>query len=334
MMARGLVSRGARVTFLTARAPGQSRRDSRDGIAIVRLGGRFTVYPLVLAAVLTHRRSYDAVIDCQNGLPFLTPLVLPAQTPAVLVVHHVHTEQFGVHFPAWAAWLGRFLEGPVSRVVYRRCQAVAVSPSTIAAMRERLRWTGPIELIPNGCSPAAGSGAAGKAGTSLVWVGRLVLHKRAELLLDVAERLGVPIDVVGRGPEAASLAAAIEARGLGGLVRLRGFLSDADKQAVVAGSLLHLNTSSGEGWGLCVLEAAAAGVPTVAFDVEGLRDAVLDGQTGWLVRDGGALADVVEQALKELSDPARRAEVAAACRAWAARFDWDQSAAQLAALLS
>lgn len=334
MMARGLVSRGARVTFLTARAPGQSRRDCRDGIAIVRLGGRFTVYPLVLAAVLTHRRSYDAVIDCQNGLPFLTPLVLPAQTPAVLVVHHVHTEQFGVHFPAWAAWLGRFLEGPVSRVVYRRSQAVAVSPSTIAAMRERLRWTGPIELIPNGCSSAAGSGAASKAGTSLVWVGRLVLHKRAELLLDVAERLGVPIDVVGRGPEAASLAAAIEARGLGGLVRLRGFLSDADKQAVVAGSLLHLNTSSGEGWGLCVLEAAAAGVPTVAFDVEGLRDAVLDGQTGWLVRDGMALADVVEQALKELSDPARRAEVAAACRAWAARFDWDQSAAQLAALLS
>jgi glycosyltransferase involved in cell wall biosynthesis len=354
MMARGLVSRGARVTFLTARAPGQSRRDSRDGIAIVRLGGRFTVYPLVLAAVLTHRRSYDAVIDCQNGLPFLTPLVLPAHTPAVLVVHHVHTEQFGVHFPAWAAWLGRFLEGPVSRAVYRRCQAVAVSPSTIAAMRERLHWTGPIELIPNGCSPAADSGStdsgstdsgstgsggtdsgpASKAGTSLVWVGRLVRHKRAALLLDVAERLGVPIDVVGRGPESASLAAAVEARGLGGLVRLRGFLSEAEKQAVVAGSLLHLNTSSGEGWGLCVLEAAAAGVPTVAFDVEGLRDAVLDGRTGWLVRDGAVLADVVEQALKELSDPARRAEVAAACRAWAARFDWDRSAAQLAALLS
>jgi len=331
MMARGLVSRGARVTFLTARAPGQSRRESREGIAIVRLGGRFTVYPLVLAFVLAHRRSYDKIVDCQNGLPFLTPLVLRAHTRAVLVVHHVHTEQFGVHFPAWAAWLGRFVEGPVSRLVYRRCRAVAVSPSTIAAMRERLRWTGPIELIPNGCSTSV---PAGGAGSSLVWVGRLVRHKRAELVLDVAERLGVPVDVVGRGPESESLAAAVAARGLGGLVRLRGFLSEADKQAAVAGARLHLNTSAGEGWGLCVLEAAAAGVPTVAFDVEGLRDAVLDGQTGWLVRDGAALADVVEQALKELSDPARRAEIAAACRAWAARFDWDQSAAQLAALLS
>jgi len=333
MMARGLVARGAHVTFLTARAPGQSRRDCHDGIRVLRLGGRFTVYPLVLGFVLTHRRSFSAVLDCQNGIPFLAPLVLPARVPAVLVVHHVHTEQFGVHFPFWAAWLGRFLEGPVSRVVYRRCRAVAVSPSTVAAMRERLRWTGPIEVIPNGCDPAPAAPAA-PAGSGLVWVGRLVRHKRAELVLDAAERLGVVIDVVGRGPAAVELAELVTTRGLTGLVRLRGFLTEADKQAVVAGALLHLNTSIGEGWGLCVLEAAAAGVPTVAFDVEGLRDAVLDGQTGWLVHDGEVLADVVEQALKELSDPARRAEVAAACRAWAAQFDWDQSAARLAAMLS
>jgi glycosyltransferase involved in cell wall biosynthesis len=198
-------------------------------------------------------------------------------------------------------------------------------------MRERLRWTGPIEIIPNGCS---GSEAAAGAGTGLVWVGRLVRHKRAEIVLDVAERLGVVIDVVGRGPAAAGLAEQVTARGLDKLVRLRGFLTEADKQAIVAGSLLHLNTSSGEGWGLCVIEAAAAGVPTVAFDVEGLRDAVLDGQTGWLVHDGEVLTEVVERALKELNDPARRAEVAAACRARAAQFDWDRSAAQLAALLS
>ena len=35
--------------------------------------------------------------------------------------------------------------------------------------------------------------------------------------------------------------------------------------------------------GDAVAEAAALGVPTVAYDVEGLRDAVRDGQTGWLV---------------------------------------------------
>ena len=102
----------------------------------------------------------------------------------------------------------------------------------------------------------------------------------------------------------------------------------------MAASRLHLNTSQGEGWGLCVLEAAALGVPTVAYDVDGLRDSVRDGQTGWLVKAGERIEDVTERALKELADPARRAEMAAACRRWASQFDWDTCAAQTAALIS
>jgi hypothetical protein len=75
-------------------------------------------------------------------------------------------------------------------------------------------------------------------------------------------------------------------------------------------------------------------VPTVAYDVEGLRDAVRDGQTGWLVRDGELIEDVTQRAVKELADPARRAAVAAACREWAARFGWDRGEARMAALIS
>ena len=97
--------------------------------------------------------------------------------------------------------------------------------------------------------------------------------------------------------------------------------------------MLHLNTSQGEGWGLCVLEAAALGVPTVAYDVDGLRDAVRDGRTGWLVRAGETIEDVTERAVKELADPVRRRAIAAACRDWAARLDWEQSRARMAALI-
>jgi glycosyltransferase involved in cell wall biosynthesis len=403
-MARGLARRGAAVSFLTARAPGQSRREARDGIQLIRAGGRFTVYPLLLGWLLAHRRRFDAVLDCQNGIPFFTPCVLPRRVPVLCVLHHVHTAQFGVHFGWWLTRLGQLLEGPAARLAYRRHACVAVSPSTVAAMRERLRWTGDIYLIPNGAPGADAGGAAparadaggadrtcpdparpdegsadpggadaacpdpacagparpdpcrpdsespdparpdparaeapGEPGRSVVWVGRLVAHKRAELLLPVAARLraaGISIDIVGDGPAAGRLAAAAEASGLGGAVRLRGFLSEADKQAVVAGALLHLSTSQGEGWGLCVIEAAALGVPTVAFDVDGLRDAVRDGQTGWLARDGERIEDTAQRALRELADPRRRAAMAAACRQWAAQLDWDHSAARMAALLA
>jgi glycosyltransferase involved in cell wall biosynthesis len=295
--------------------------------------------------MLAHRRSSDAVVDVQNGIPFFTPWVVPARVPVLCVMHHVHDAQWGAHFPGWAARVGRILEGPVARWCYRRHACVAVSPSTVAAMQDRLRWPGPVYLIPNGISvrrvPAGTTSEAAvspaAAGPALVWVGRLVAHKRCGRLIDIAERLrasGATIDVVGHGPEAGSLAGQIERRGAGDVLRMRGYLAEDEKESLVASARLHLNTSQGEGWGLCVLEAAALGVPTVAYDVDGLRDAVQDGITGWLVRDGERIEDVVERALKELSEPGRRARIAAACTAWAAEFDWDRAAGRFAALLA
>ena len=340
-VARALTAGGAVVRFLTARGDGQNRGERRDGIEIIRRGRRFTLYPRALGWLLAHRWWADAVLDCQNGIPFFTPLALPRRTPVLCVMHHVHTAQFGVHFPAWLAGIGRLLEGPAARLAYRRQGCVAVSPSTIAAMRGRLRWPGPIYLIPNGAPvptatppPVAGEGEPPR----LAWIGRLVAHKRAELLVPVAAR-GFTIDVVGRGPGAAALSAAITAArqsapGLAGAIHLHGYLPEAGKSAVLAGATLHLSTSQGEGWGLSVLEAAALGIPTVAYDVEGLRDSVLDGQTGWLVREDEELADVVERAVRELADPVRRAEVTAACRAWAGQLSWERSTARMAALVT
>ena len=345
-MACALVAHGAQVRFVTARGTGQSRGEQRDGVEIVRLGGRLTVYPMVLAWLLAHRGWADAVLDCHCGIPFFTPVVLPRRVPVLCLVHHVHTDQFGMFFPAWMAWIGQFLEGPMSRVVYWRQGCVSVSPSTMKAMRERLHWNGDIYLVPNGTPPPArspearaqareGDGAltAPEDLTRLVWIGRLVAHKRAELIVPVAAR-GFTIEVVGRGPGAATLAAASEAvPGLTGEIHLHGFLDDEAKEDLVSRSLLQLSTSSHEGWGLTVVEAAALGVPTVAYDVVGIRDAVLDGETGWLVKEGEELADVVDRAAKELADPARREAVAAACRAWAASLSWERSTTRMTELI-
>jgi glycosyltransferase involved in cell wall biosynthesis len=339
-MARGLLQDGGRVVYLTARAPGQVRREMIDGVEIVRMGGRFTVYPRVLAWLATHRQSFDAAIDCENGIPFFAPWVLPRRVPVVYVVHHVHDAQFGVHFPPLVAAIGRFLEGPVARRTYRRHDCVTISNSTVLALRTRLGWAGPVRVIPCGLSspvspdtdpaPAAAPGVTDPR--SLIWVGRLVAHKRAERLLDIAEHLGpgVTIDVVGKGPCAEPLANLIRDRGLDRVVRVRGYLPEPQKLAAVASADLHINTSHGEGWGLCVVEAAALGVPTVAYDVDGLRDSVRDGETGWLVRDGERIEDVTARALKELTDPVRRAEISAACRQWARSFDWATSRAMMA----
>ncbi|TYB48117.1 glycosyltransferase family 4 protein [Actinomadura chibensis] len=345
-LARRFAAEGARVHYVTCRAPGQERGGRVEGVEFVRLGGTFTVYPLVLSWLLARRlrraERFDAVIDCQNGIPFFTPWVLPRSVPVFCVIHHVHEHQFGLYFPGWLSWLGRRLEGPVSNRTYRRHAYVVVSPSTLRAVRERLGWKGPAHVVPNGTDVAdpAGTVPPGPAGDpDLVCVNRLVPHKRPHLLLDLAERLaesrpGLRLHIVGDGPAAPALRAAIAARGLDGVVVPHGHVPEEVKAALVARADLHLSTSQGEGWGLSVLEAAALGVPTVAPDVDGLRDAIRDGVTGWLVRAGEDQADVADRALKELSDPVRRAEVAAACRDWADGFDWARTAARVRDLVA
>ncbi|WP_431916121.1 glycosyltransferase family 4 protein [Nonomuraea jabiensis] len=333
-LARRFAAGGDRVWFVTARAPGQARAESVEGVRLVRMGGSFTVYPLVLLWMLVRRNRFDVVLDCQNGIPFFTPLVVGRRTRVLCVVHHVHDRQFDVHLAWWLAALGRFLEGPVSRWAYRGRECVAVSPSTVRAMRERLGWRGPIHLVPNGVPGrlrAPRAGAARSRRPRLVCVGRLVAHKRVELLLEAVPELrkrwpDLVVDVVGRGPEEARLRAAAPE----GVV-LHGYLTEEDKERLVSAAWLQVNTSQGEGWGLCVLEAAALGVPTVAYDVDGLRDAVRPGETGWLLPDGGDLAKGITAAIDELT--AAPDTYSVKCREWAAQFSWDRSAARLSALI-
>ncbi|WP_157406364.1 glycosyltransferase, partial [Actinomadura chibensis] len=71
-LARRFAAEGARVHYVTCRAPGQERGGRVEGVEFVRLGGTFTVYPLVLSWLLARRlrraERFDAVIDCQNGI--------------------------------------------------------------------------------------------------------------------------------------------------------------------------------------------------------------------------------------------------------------------------
>ncbi len=348
-VARRLAASGAQVTYVTSRGRGQRRRDRVDGVEFVRLGGRFTVYPLVFLWMagrrVLRRRSFDAVIDCQNGIPFFTPWALPRRAAVFCLIHHVHDEQFGLYFPRWMAWIGRVVEGPVSRLVYRRHTLVCVSPSTLRAVRERLGRTGVAHIVPNGTTVARPSEQVQTppGDPELVCVTRLVAHKRVERLLGMAEHLldlhpGLRLNVIGDGPERPALDAEVARRGLGGVVVFHGFVPEEDKAALVARADLHLSPSQYEGWGLSVIEAAALGVPTVAYNVDGLRDAIRDGTTGWLAADDpdcpGELAEVTARALKELADPERRRVIASACRDWAGLFDWTRTAAEWSRLIT
>jgi phosphatidylinositol alpha-1,6-mannosyltransferase len=89
-----------------------------------------------------------------------------------------------------------------------------------------------------------------------------------------------------------------------------------------------------EGLGIVYLEASATGLPVVGGDSGGAPDAVIEGETGYVVggRDVDALADRVAELL---SDPVKAKAMGVAGRAWVEReWRWEAQAARMARILS
>ncbi|MFI1200144.1 glycosyltransferase [Streptomyces sp. NPDC020883] len=348
--ARELRRAGAQVTFLTARPRGTARREHTDHGAVVRGGGRSTVYLFVLLWLLRHRRSVDGVIDSQNGIPFFTPLVVPRRTPVVLLIHHVHQGQFALWFPPPLAALGRWLENRGSGLVYGRRAICAVSPSTRTEVRGRLALRGPVHFAPAGLTPDSVATGVSSASTAtpprqratrprIVCVGRLVRQKRVDCLVRAmfALRREVPdveLHIVGDGEVYDGLRALVDDLGLDNTVVLHGRVAAEDRDALVESAWITASASRAEGWGLSVMEAAAAGIPAVAFDVPGLRDTIRHGVTGWLLEPEADLAAGLAKALRAVETPQEAARWEADCRAWAARFTWTATGGHLLAVLT
>ncbi|MBF6464819.1 glycosyltransferase family 4 protein [Nocardia beijingensis] len=333
-----LAARGVKVTLRTAGYPGAPRREHVGGIDISRAGGRYTVYPRALAALLLGRIGLgplrgvrpDAVIDTQNGIPFFATAVTAA--PSVVLVHHGHREQWPVA-GRLVGRIGWWIESRLSPRVHRRNQYLTVSlPSaeelaTLGVDRSR------IAVVRNGAEPVpvdAPTGAAETRNTAptVVVLSRLVPHKQIEDALAAVARLrdrvpGLRLDVIGDGWWADNLRDNAHALGIADAVTFHGHVDERRKHELLARAWVHVLPSRKEGWGLAVIEAAQHGVPTVGYrSSRGLTDSIVDGATGILVDDVAQLADAVGDLL---DDPGARTVMGEKARARAREFSWEQT---------
>ena len=329
---------GALLTLFTSKYDGAPPYDWANGYLVVREGGRFGVYRAAARHLRRYGHQYDGIVDFQNGIPFFAPRWAPASSAILCVVHHVHQAQFDMYFGWPLNLLGRFLEGRVTRRVYQDRPFAAVSPSTRAEMRHQLSLRGPVHIVPNGTAQLRPGRVPRSPAPRIAVVTRLVPHKRLSLLVKAVPDLlldwpDLRVDIAGDGPCRDELMAQVRELGVEGAVTLPGRVSEQVKSDLLSRAWLTVAPSLAEGWGLTVLEANAVGTPAVAYDVPGLRDAVRDEQTGWLVPAGGDLAAALGRALHELRDPARQRFFADQAKEWAGRFSWNTSADRLAQIL-
>jgi glycosyltransferase involved in cell wall biosynthesis len=121
----------------------------------------------------------------------------------------------------------------------------------------------------------------------LLFVGQVMPHKRVEVALEAARLARRPIKIVGEGPDRVRLEQLYGGPG----VEFLGSVSD-ERLSDLYARCIALVVPNIEEFGIAAVEAQAAGRPVVAVDRGGVRETVIDGETGALVdgEDAAALA--------------------------------------------
>lgn len=320
--------RGHRVMYRTAAVSRKPARETKCGVEFRRRGGRMSVYvTAALEMLMGAYRDVDVVVDTQNGIPFFAKWWL--RRPTVVLTHHCHREQWPVAGPVLAR-LGWFLEGTVAPFAYRRSQYITVSEPSARELTELGVNRERIAIVRNGLDPVLAFTPLAEDGrVHLVTLSRLVPHKQIEHAMDVVAALAphhdVVLDVIGSGWWEEELRQYARDVGVASRVVFHGHVSEESKHALLDRAAVHLMPSRKEGWGLAVMEAGQHGVPTVGYaSSAGLRDSVIDGETGLLVRDKAGLIQAVYEVTR---DEGRRQALGEAARLRAREFSWEHTGA-------
>ncbi len=162
---------------------------------------------------------------------------------------------------------------------------------------------GPDELFEKKRKRSEEAGA-----TTILWEGRMIGLKRADLLVKAAARLKIKgydfrLKLIGDGDRKDSLIALSEKYGLSDIVSFEGFLPPDEARERMANAEIYVMTSNFlEGWGSVIYEALGAGCAVVASHACGATPwLVKPGETGFVFESGNeaSLADKLEKLLND-----------------------------------
>ena len=185
-------------------------------------------------------------------------------------------------------------------------------------------------MLQSGVDPPSVTVSERSAEPLFICAGRLVPHKRIDLLLRVWDQVrpvvGGTLVVMGDGPDRSSL----EALAGDGVV-FTGRVDEDEKWRLLGSAWALIHPAHHEGWGIVIIEAASVGTPALGFTVPGVRDAIVDGSTGILVRSED---DLARQWIELTNNGSLRARLSEGARRHASGFRWDQVARDFSIIAS
>jgi glycosyltransferase involved in cell wall biosynthesis len=289
-----------------------------------------------LASMRLLRCHFD-VLEADH-IPYFQVFVLRLvatlrRKPFIVTWHEVWSRTYWREYLGWAGWIAWSIERLAMRLPDR---IIAVSPQTADRLRQALGERASITVVPNGIDLNAIRTAYADVDTSdLVVVGRLLEHKRVDMLLEVmallhARGMHVTCCIVGDGPERARLEEQARMLKISHAVE---FIYDMNEQkelySKIKAAKVFVSLSAREGFGIAVLEAIACGVRVLTTSAaDNLAQDLVARYSRGLVTEP-TLAAVTAAIQELLAEP----DVSLADRrgsdAWVGDYDWDAIAERM-----
>ena len=333
--AKGWIKMGHSVTLFTSIFAGAKRYDNVDGINIIRYGSQ--VFGVQLEAIKWYlfapHQDFDLVIDQFHGIPFFTPLFV--RKKKLGFIHEVTKELWKLN--PWPkplyfipSILGSLFEPLVFRILYRTIPFMTVSEST---KKDLISWGIPkenITVVYNGVNIPKVRIYPKENMKTLIYLGAISKDKGIEDALKIFSAVNIKGDwqfwVVGKSEPRylIFLKKQSEILGIDKILKFWGYVDENKKYELLSKAHTLVNPSIREGWGLVVIEAARVGTPTVAFDVPGLRDSIINGKTGILVKKY-SVESLTKAVIDLINDVGLYKSLVKNATAWSKNFTWEKS---------
>jgi glycosyltransferase involved in cell wall biosynthesis len=274
-------------------------------------GAKRSFFQAAIFAISTLRlvtQKFDAIEADHMPILQIIPLRIVAwvkRVPLVITWHEVWGKE------GWRSYIGRMGDAAalLERVCIRLPDRIVAGTANTA---ENLVMTGAkrnrIDVVPNPLDfEQLFATTADPLAPEVLFVGRLIEHKQANLVIDTLRILvdrghDIRLGLVGVGPEDSRLRTQVEDLALGAHVTFYGAIDEQrDVWSLIRGSQVLLAPSIREGFGLVVAESLALGTPVVCVLHSDNESSDLIGpNTGTLVTtlDAHALADAAEHWLR------------------------------------
>ena len=321
------------ITLVCGSYPGAEREEVVDGVNIVRVGSGRTYATSRLtycsaAPRVLKERSWDVWV---HEFSAFAPLWIsaPVRRHGILFFYHfVGAHALKKHpLVGGVSWVSEYL------TLRSYPNVVTISPSMQEQVRRRLGAEVKVDCVYSGID-ASYFQLARAEDSYLLYFGRTDVHtKGLDTLVTAfasvaADHPDLRLRLAGRGrrKETERLARLVAASAAADRIDLLGPVDEKRKGELLSNALFVCAPSRYEGWCIAAVEASAAGKAVLGSEIDGLRDAVRDGDTGILVasENPGQLAAGMRRLL---ADGDLRERLGLAGREWARRFDWDRIAA-------